>query len=312
MKVGGPAKYFFIAKSEDDLISAINWAKDNKIKWYVIGDGSNLVPNDKGFDGLIIKNEIYSFQKNGNKIFAGAGNNLLEFITVLNAFGLKGMEKMAGIPGTIGGAIYGSAGAYGQEIKNNIIKVKIYDGEKIRWLSKKQCQFSYRESIFKSKKKWVILEAELKFKKANPKELQKTSEEIIKLREKKYKPGLLCPGSFFKNIVINNVKPMVLRKRFLKKIDKSKIYPVKSAKGGAASQQFNRVNHGKVPAGHLLEGIGAKGMKVGAIKVAEYHGNLIYNSGKGKSSEIIKLAKILKQKVKNKFGIKLEEEIQYI
>lgn len=294
IKVGGSAKYFFIAENENDLISAINWARKNKIKWYVIGDCSNLVPNDKGFDGLIIKNKIYNFQKNGNKIIAGAGNNLLEFITVLNVFGLKGMEKMAGIPGTVGGAIYGSAGAYGQEIKNNILKVKIYDGDKIRWFFKKQCKFNYRESIFKSKKKWVILGAELKFKKANPKELQKTSEETVKLRKKKYWPGLLCPGSFFKNIVINNVKPTVLRKKFLKKIDKYKI------------------NHGKVPAGYLLEEVGAKGMRIGAIKVAEHHGNLIYNTGQGKTKDIEKLAKILKNKVKERFGIELEEEIQYL
>lgn len=305
MKIGGPAKYFFIAKKENDLISAINWAKDSKIKWYIIGDGSNLVPSDSGFNGLVIKNEIKNFEKNGNRFFVGAGNNLLTFIYKLNQFGWAGMEKMAGIPGTIGGAIYGSAGAYSQEIKDCLTKVKIYNGKETQWLSKKQCRFGYRESIFKNpegkppasygagKKDWIILGAEFKFKKGDPKELQKTSKEIIKMREKKYWPGLLCPGSFFKNIVINNVRP-ALRQKFLSKIDKSK------------------VNHGKVPTGYLLEEVGAKGMKVGRIKVAKHHGNLIFNPGKGKSSEIIKLAKILKQKVKNKFGINLDEEIQYI
>ena len=294
MKIGGPAKYFFIAKNENDLISAIDWAKKNKVKWYIIGDGSNLVPSDSGFNGLIIKNEIESFTKTGNKVFVGTGNNLLESISILNAFGLKGMEKMAGIPGTVGGAIYGSAGAYGQEIKDCLTKMKIYNGKKTQWLSKKQCRFGYRESIFKNKKDWVILAAEFKFKRANPYELQKTSREIIKTREKKYWPGLLCPGSFFKNIVINNVRLVSLRRQFLKKINKAKI------------------NHDKVPTGYLLEEVGAKGMRIGGIRVVGHHGNLIYNSGKGKSSEIAKLAKILKQKVKNKFGISLEEEIQYI
>ena len=294
MRVGGPAKYFINVKKEKNLIKAAKWADKNKIKRYIIGEGSNLIPNDKGFNGLIIKNEIKNFKRNGSRIYAGAGNNLLAFIYRLNRLGLAGMEKMAGIPGTIGGAIYGSAGAYGQEIKDCLIRVKIFDGRKLGWLSKKQCQFSYRESIFKKKMEWAIVGAEFKFKKGGPKKLQKTSKETIKLREKKYWPGLLCPGSFFKNIVVKNIKPVKLREKFLKKIDKDKVM------------------YGKVPAGYVLELVGAKEMKCGNIKVAKHHGNLIYNSGEGKTSDIEKLAKVLKMKVKKRFGIELEEEIQYL
>jgi len=305
MKIGGPAKYFINVRSENGLIKVVNWAKENKIKWYVVGDGSNLVPSDLGFNGLVIKNEIEDFQRNGSNVFVGAGNNLLKFIHELNRLGLNGMEKMAGIPGTVGGAIYGSAGAYGQEIKDRLARVKIFDATAwehsarsfpsgTRWLSKKQCQFGYRESIFKKNKNWVILTAEFEFKKEDPKKLFKISRGIIKLREQKYWPGLLCPGSFFKNIVIKDLRPAPLRQKFLKRIDKTKI------------------NHGKVPAGYLLEEISAKGIEIGDIKVAKHHGNLIYNSGRGKSSEIVKLAKILKGKVREKFGINLDEEVQYI
>lgn len=313
MKIGGPAKYFLITRKENDLISAINWAKKNKIKWYVIGDGSNLIPGDKGFDGLIIKNEIRdanirmppssraqsvhygagSNDTNKSTVIVAAGNNLLQFINKLNRLGLAGMEKMAGIPGTVGGAIYGSAGAYGQEIKNNLLKIKIFDGKKTTWLSRKQCSFGYRESIFKKRKNWVILGVEFKFKKSDSKKLQKISKEIIKIRKKKYWPNLLCPGSFFKNIVIKDLG-LALQQKFLSKIPKEKII------------------HGKVPTGYLLEMVGAKGMKCGNIRIAKHHGNLIYNSGRGKTSEIVKLAKLLKQRVRKKFGIDLEEEIQYI
>lgn len=296
MKVGGPAKYFLNVKSERNLIKTIEWANKKKIRWYIVGDGSNLIPADNGFDGLIIKNEIKEFKKNGNKVLAGAGNNLLKIIKKLNWLGLEGMEKMAGIPGTVGGAIYGCAGAYGQEIKDCLVKVKvlILPLGSIRWLSKKQCRFGYRESIFKNKKNWIILGAEFKFKKRNQKELSKISKEIIKLREQKYQPGLLCPGSFFKNIVVKEIKPKLLRENFLSKIPPDKII------------------HGKVPAGYILEEAGARGMKIGDIKVAGHHGNLIYNLGRGKSSDIVKLAKILKEKVMEKFGINLNEEIQYI
>ncbi|KKT78112.1 MAG: UDP-N-acetylenolpyruvoylglucosamine reductase [Candidatus Giovannonibacteria bacterium GW2011_GWC2_44_8] len=304
MKIGGPAKYFFIAQNEKNLIKVIKWAEQNKVRWYIVGEGSNLIPSDEGFNGLIIKNKIENFKKIGNKIYVGAGNNLLEFILKVNKFGLAGIGKMAGIPGTIGGAIYGCAGAYGQEIKDCLVKIKIYDGKAVKWISKNQCRFNYRESIFKIKKNWIILGAELKFstsggsvadgKNGNSKNLINKSKEIIKLREKKYWPGLLCPGSFFKNIIVKNIKPLALRKKLLKKVSK------------------NKIMFGKIPAGYILEAVGAKGMRYGGIRVAKHHGNLIYNSGEGKSSEILKLAKILKTKAKRKFGLDLEEEVQFV
>lgn len=294
MRVGGPARYFYIARNEESIIKAIEWAKKNKIKWYIVGEGSNLIPADNGFRGLIIKNQIENFRRTGNKIHVDAGNNLLKFILQLDQLGLSGMENMAGIPGTVGGAIYGCAGAYGQEIKDTLIAVRIYDGKSAKWISEEQCRFKYRDSIFKTKKDWIILGAKFKFKKGNPQKLLNKSREIMKLREKKYWPNLLCPGSFFKNIVVSDIKPSVLRQKFLEKFDQ------------------NKIRYGKVPTGSLLEDVGAKGMRCGGIKVANHHGNLIYNSGKGKTAEIKKLAKILKHKTRRKFGIGLEEEVQYL
>ncbi len=294
IKIGGMSEFFINIKTEKELVEIVTWAKKNKVKWFIVGEGSNLIPNDNGFEGLIVKNEINEFKTKDTKVFLGAGNNLLKSIFKLNRLGLAGMEKMAGIPGTVGGAIRGSAGAYGQEIKDNIVRVKIYDEDKIIWLSKKQCHFAYRESIFKKKKNWIILAAEFKLKNENSKKLSKTSEEIIKLRQQKYWPDLLCPGSFFKNIVIKRIKPSSLKKKLLSKIPE------------------NKVTYGKVPAGYLLEMVGSKGMRCGNIKVAIHHGNLIYNIGKGKSSEIIRLAEVLKSKVRKKFGINLEEEVQYL
>lgn len=294
MKVGGPAKYFFIARNEKKLIKIIKWAYENKIRRYVAGAGSNLIPSDEGFNGLVIKNQIEGFKKTGNKIYAGAGNDLCGFIFKVNKLGLAGIEKMAGIPGTVGGAIYGCAGAYGQEIKDCLTGVRIYDGKAIKWISKNQCRFNYRESIFKIKKNWIILGAEFKFKSGDRKNLMSKSREIIRIREKKYQPNILCSGSFFKNILVENIKPLALRKKIIKKIGQDKI------------------TFGKIPAGYILDVVGAKGMKYGGIAVAKHHGNLIYNSGKGKTSEILKLSKMLKFKIKKKFGLKLEEEIQYL
>ncbi len=299
MKIGGPAEYFVAVKNETDLIEAIDWAKNKprsvgELKWRVIGEGSNIIPSDSGFKGLIIKNEIQNFEIHGEEIVVGSGYNLLKFIHTLNKNGLSGMEKMAGIPGTIGGALYGSAGAYGHEIKDHLISVKVFDGKKVRRLTKKQCTFSYRESIFKEKTDWIIIEATFKLIKADSKELARISKNIIQLREKKYPPNIHCPGSFFKNIVVEHIQPKSLREKFLTRIPMEKI------------------NHGKVAAGYLLDEAGAKSMKIEKIHVAPYHGNLIYNTGNGKTKDLQKLVKVLKGKVKKKFGIQLEEEVQYI
>jgi len=301
MQIGGPAKYFFVAKTEKKLIEAMLWAKDKKIKCKIIGEGSNIVASDKGYHGLIIQNSIKHIQTTNNKVNVGSGKNLLKFIFKLNSLGLTGMEKMAGIPGTIGGAIYGCAGAYGQEIKDCLLRVKVVDASaqlstsnpKAMWLTRNRCEFDYRNSIFKKNLNWVILGAEFKFKKENPKKLKKISSDIIKLREQKYQPGLLCPGSFFKNIILKDL-PAKTRIDLFKKIDKGKI------------------KYGKLASGYLLDLVGAKGVKTGKIKVADYHGNLILNQGGGKASDVAKIAKILKNKVRKEFGIELEEEVQYL
>ncbi|MBI5153061.1 MAG: UDP-N-acetylmuramate dehydrogenase [Parcubacteria group bacterium] len=294
--IGGSAQYFISAHNEGDILNAIRFAKEHSLPFYLIGSASNIVANDKGVRGVVMQHSITTLEiNNETKICrVGAGYSLLPLIHILNKQGLSGMEKMAGIPGTVGGAIYGCAGAYGQEIKDCLIKIKIFDGKKVRPLTRDQCKFGYRTSIFKQRKNWIILEADFQLINADPKSLKKTSRDIMKLRAKKYPPDLKCPGSFFKNIVIDAIRPAALKKQFLSKVD------------------LQKINHGKLASGYLLEQVGAKGQKSGDIAVAEYHGNLIYNAGNGKSKDVKKLANLLKKKVQKKFGITLEEEVQYL
>lgn len=317
MRVGGSTRYFIRAATKKHLIRAVREAERIGLPWVVIGEGSNIIPPDGTLDALVIKNEINRVRRTGARVTAGSGTNLLAFIGMLNRAGSAGFEKMAGIPGTIGGALYGCAGAYGQEIKDRLRRVKIFDGSTslttgastgstsspqaknkkispIRWISKEKCRFGYRTSIFKKKKKWVILEAEFEISEERPKVLQEISRDIIRLREQKYRPGLRCPGSFFKNIPLSDIRPAKRRREFLEKIPPTVI------------------QYGKVPAGYLLESVGAKGMREGGIAVAEHHGNLVYNQGRGTAREIKELAEVLKKKVEKAFGIRLEEEVQYL
>lgn len=290
--IGGGAKIIIELKDKSEIQYVLDTAKKYKMPWRVLGAGTNIVVRDKGFNGLVIKIKPQKIKVNGRKVIISSGNNLLSFIKQLNNLGLGGMEKMAGIPGTIGGAIVGNAGAYGQEIKDCLDKVIVFDGYQTRELSKKQCKFSYRHSIFKQKS-WIIISAQFYFKKNYANKLKKISDEIIKTRNMKYPINLKCPGSFFKNILIKNLS--VKQKKVILKLI-----------------ELEEIKYGKIPAAILLEKIGAKGMKIGNIAVTIYHANLICNRGNGKFADLQKLVAILKKKVNKKFGIILEEEVVYL
>jgi|SRR3989344_1492436 len=288
LKIGGPAKKFAAVKTDRELIEAINCAKENSLEFLAIGGGSNLLVSDKGVDKLIIKNEIIGISKKDDMIIAKSGTILQDLVDYAINNGLAGLQKLAGIPGTLGGAVFGNAGAYGQTISDHIVRVKVYDGEKVISFSSDQCKFNYRDSSFK-KNHFIILAVTFKLVTKDTNILKKESVEIMEQRLKKYHPGLKCPGSFFKNIVANS-----LSKETLSKIPSEKI------------------TYGKIPAGYLLESVGAKGQKLGKIEVASYHGNLFINTGRGSAKDFYELAKSYFEKVKEKYGITLEPEVQLI
>ena len=289
LAIGGPASIFIKVKLDTELISAINKAKELKVRFLVIGDGSDLLITDKGYDGLVISNEIIGIKATRGKFIVKAGTPLQKLVDLVSEKGYAGLEKMTGIPGSVGGAIYGNAGAYGQTVSDNISRVKAFDGKELKWLTLDECRFNYRESIFK-RNKWTILEGVFDFKvKSEAKILKKIKDETLSLRLAKYKPGLKCPGSYFKNILASDLTPEQLAK-----IPREKIV------------------YGKVPAGYLLEAVGAKGKKRGKILIADYHANLFINTGGGNASDFYKLAQKYADKVEEKFSIRLEPEVQLI
>jgi UDP-N-acetylmuramate dehydrogenase len=294
-RIGGKAEYFCAVKNAGELIKAIKWAQKKKIPWRVFAGGSNIVFPDGKLKGLLIQIKGGLIHANkGHKaiITVDAGVPLADVIKKSISLGWRGLETLSGIPGTVGGAIVGNAGAYGHSISEVVEKVEVLDEKlKPKLLTKVQCKFAYRESIFKHRP-YIVLRAVLKFKKGNKKSLQKISRDIIKIRLKKYKPGLKCPGSFFKNVVISRINRNK-RANLTNKIDKTKIID------------------GKIPAGYLLEQVGAKGMRIGGIEIAKFHGNLFINRGGATANDVKRLAKLLKGRVYRKFGIELEEEIRY-
>ncbi|HEY4476553.1 MAG TPA: UDP-N-acetylmuramate dehydrogenase [Candidatus Paceibacterota bacterium] len=298
--IGGRADYFLEVRNPEELVLAVKLAVKDKMRYEVIAGGSNVVFSDKTFDGLVIHYRVKKQgstlkTRQGRTLKCEAGLLLSRLIETAISNGLAGLETLSGIPGTVGGAIVGNAGAYGQTISDCLTRVEIFDPKNVRhsvshkrWLTKKQCRFAYRESVFKSKN-WLILRAEFKLKKGDKKVLAKKSREIIKVRSEKYNPNLRCPGSFFKNVLISDVSRVTLAR-----IDKQKI------------------RAGKIPAGYLLEAVGAKGRRVGGIYVADFHGNLLINDGHGTYRDVRLLAAKLKKLVQKKFGIELDEEVRYI
>ncbi len=288
LQIGGPAKQFTIVKSEDELIESITYSKKNNLNFLIIGGGSNLLVSDEGIDSFIIKNEITGIQKQGNTLKVKSGTILQDLVDFSIKEGLSGLNKMTGIPGTVGGAVYGNAGAYGQTISDNLTKVIVFDGEKIKEFSKKDCQFNYRYSIFKQNH-FTLLEIHFELTPGNSQDLEQESQQTLEKRLIKYPPGIKCPGSFFQNIVAST-----LPQEILKNIPEDKIM------------------YGKIPAGSLLEEVGTKGDQLGQIKIAPYHANLFINEGGGTAKDFYELAKKYSQKVHQKYGITLNPEVQFI
>jgi len=287
--IGGPAKYFAEVRRVEDLKKVIRECRKNNLEYFVIGGGSDLLASDEGYDGMLILNNISYIKKaENNRFVCGSGTILKDFINFVIEKGYAGLEKISGIPGTVGGAIYGNAGAYGQTISDHILKVIAFDEVKKKVFSRNGCGFDYRTSIFKENK-CIIVEAEFSFEKGEKEFLQKISLDTIQLRLQKYFSGIKCPGSYFKNVIADKLAPRVL-----------KLIPQ------------DKITYGKIPAGFLLESVGAKGALKGDVKIADHHGNLIINMGNASAKDYLELADKYATKVKNKFGIKLEPEVQLL
>ncbi|MDD4352333.1 MAG: UDP-N-acetylmuramate dehydrogenase [Candidatus Gracilibacteria bacterium] len=195
-RIGGPARYFYIAKSNSDFAELLKLAKKEDLKVFVLGAGSNVLFADEGFDGLVVKNECRQIKIDGTFVKVEAGALLKDVILKAREHNLQGLENLWGLPGTIGAAVRGNAGSFGTEIGNFIKEVRILEDLKELTLDRAELEFAYRSSKLKSKG-GVVLEVTL--------ELQQVKnlpslEEFSQKRQAKQPPGFSC-GSFFQNPV---------------------------------------------------------------------------------------------------------------
>ena len=270
-KIGGPARYFFVAKNKTDLLKAVQEAKNRHWRFFFLGGGSNLLISDKGFNGLVIKMQNTEYKISKNVLTAGAGVSLARLVSVAVNAGLSGMEWASGIPkATLGGAVRGNAGAFNSEIKDLIVTVEVLDTKnlKTKKFNNQACRFSYRSSVFKKNSDLIVLSCKLKFKKQKKEEIKKKTREILNYR-KSHHPFNPSAGSIFKNLK-------------------------------------------RIRARDLIEKAGLKGKQIGQAQISPVHANFIVNLGGATSQDVLNLINLIKKQVKNKFNIKLEEEIQKI
>ena len=287
--IGGPAALFCDTAEANAFVEALRTAKDLALPRMIIGGGTNLVVSDAGFDGVVLRYTGSRIQRDGLLLHVEGGAVLQHVVDESIALGLQGLQTMTGIPGYLGGAVYGNAGAYGRSIEELVEHVHVTDGEVALTLSNRECRFRYRDSIFKDRKDWIILSAELRFETGDPIQLAKTATDIRAVRDAKYPPTMKCAGSIFKNLLFADLPARV-----------------------QTQVPGTVVREGKVPSAWFLEQAGARGLRRGDIQVASYHANLIYNDGAGKASDLVVVIQDLKQRVRNRFDIELEEEVQYL
>ncbi len=270
---GGNARLFGEVTSPEELSELVAEAARLKIPFFMLGGGSNVLISDSGFEGLIIKNSIRGMKVNGNSVTCGAGEDLQALIDFATESSLTGLEFAAGIWGTVGGAIYGNAGAYGSEICNVLKWAEVVDRQGNMRIEKADYfDFYYRGSKLKETHEFVT-RANFALEPGKKGAIKGRVDEILAIRKEKLPLTKPSAGCFFKNIP-------------------------------DPTQEF-----GKLSAGKLLEQIGAKALKYGHAGVFERHANILINDGSATSSEIRRLSQILKKKVKEKFGIELTEEV---
>lgn len=266
--VGGCARYYAQIDSLYSLNNLITLAKQHKVKYKVIGSGTNILVSDLGYNGLIIDTKRLSdvfFKREQVKAMAGAKLEKLLQFALDNK--LSGLEALAGIPATVGGAIVMNAGAFGHNISEKIVTVETLSNGKIKVYDKSGCKFGYRTSRF-LKSKEVVVSATFDLTNGDREKIYDRIKSYKDLRRLVQPSGKSC-GSVFKN---------------------PKLFS----------------------AGALIEKAGLKGYSIGGAVVSEKHANFILTSSKAKARDVYQLITIIKQEVKDAFGVELIEEVECV
>lgn len=292
LKIGGEAEFFYDALTPGDLLYAVKIASYFGVPYEILAGGSNVLISDNGFNGLVIKTKGNKLNFEGDTIEVESGASLPVVMAKTSLRGLSGLEWSAGIPGTIGGALFGNAGSFGISISDIVESVDVYDPEKdeAKTFIKKDCDFYYRNSNFK-KSNLVILRCRLNLKRGDKESISETIKNNLRYKRDNHPIGIFSAGCVFKNVDKKSIK------------DNSHF-------AGEISGKLNSL--GYIPAGLLIEMAGFRGYDIGDVMVSKKHANFILNKKGARAEQMIYLINQIKRKIKDQFGVVLEEEIRYI
>lgn len=292
-RIGGPAQFFAEVASTDELKEVLGLAGNKEI--FVLGKGTDVLISDEGYDGLAIFNKIEGIEKEGDGLRVGSGTLVKNLLDYCIENSLSGFEWAGGLPGTIGGAVRGNAGAFKGETKDNVIRVESLDlktlDEKVR--DNAQCQFDYRNSIFKSGEGIYefITHVVLGLTPGDKEEIKEKIRQKIDYRNNRHPMDYPSIGSVFKNIPLDSLSSE-LQKEFAPLV-KTDPFPVVSIT-------------------KLLALCDLKGKRVGGAMISDKQPNFIINVDNAKATDVKTLIEIAKQAVKDRYGLILEEEIVYL
>ena len=275
-RIGGPAEFLTLAETADELAGQVRAAWQFGIRATLLGGGSNVLVSDAGVRGLVAVNRAkgVDFQENGDEVlvWAESGVNLGALARQCLQRGYAGLEWATTVPGTVGGAVYGNAGAHGGDIAGNLVMAEIlhHDGLVREW-SNAELEFDYRTSALKSHKNGrdaVVLGAELALTRSDPVELQARMDDFAAHRKRTQPPGASI-GSMFKN-----------------------------PEGDYA--------------GRLIEAAGLKGKRIGQAEISTVHANFFVNLGDARASDVLSLIHLAHEAVQTRFGVDLELEVELV
>jgi UDP-N-acetylmuramate dehydrogenase len=323
LKVGGPARFYTRAESEEQVLAAFDHATSNGLDVFVLGGGSNILVSDEGFDGIVIHVALKGIAADGSRISARAGEDWDAFVAYCVDHDLAGVECLSGIPGFVGGTPVQNVGAYGQDVSESIVTVRCFDrvNKSIVELSNADCGFTYRTSIFNSTERgrYVVLAVtydlipngspkidykDLKeyFDGRRP-SLRETRSAVLEIRRAKSMvidegdPNSRSAGSFFKNPIVEKTQ-----------------YESIAASSGAGVPHFAAgANAVKIPAAWLIENSGFhKGYRLGNAGISTNHSLALVNLGGASAAEIISLKEKIQHAVTQKFDILLQPEPVFV
>jgi len=296
-KIGGPAQFFISISTTEQLVGLLQYLDGAGTEYLILGGGSNMVPRDESFEGVVIEIRTGQLSIEGNTVIADAGIFTAKLAHETVKAGLTGFEWGVGVPGTIGGAVRGNAGAMGKEIKDDLVKVAIYQDGEVVEIDGSACGFAYRESVFKHSGS-VVLRVWLALQKSESLDGMKKALEVLAYRNETQPKGQSSSGCVFKNVDVRESEKNreLLLQHFSPDSDMVKRF----------------LEIGKISAGWLIQEAGLKGTRVGKAVVSEVHGNFIVGEKGVTSRDVRELIEVIKEKVYHTYGIELEEEIKII